>query len=84
MRSPLSPVVLDAIAVSSLPVALDGGRGSSWRAGDVALKPLDMPEDELAWQRPLGRIGCDGFGSLGRCAPVTVHWWSTAGPPRRR
>ncbi len=31
------------------PVALPGGRGTSWRAGDIVLKPADSDEDELSW-----------------------------------
>jgi uncharacterized protein (TIGR02569 family) len=32
------------------PDPLPGGRTTSWRAGRVVLKPLDLSEDELEWQ----------------------------------
>jgi uncharacterized protein (TIGR02569 family) len=48
--------------VTGTPLALDGGRGSSWQVGDVVLKPLDVAEDELAWRaETYERIACDGF-----------------------
>ena len=56
------PDVLSAFGVTGNPVALDGGRGSSWRVGDAVLKPLDVAEDQLAWQADTyERILCDGF-----------------------
>jgi uncharacterized protein (TIGR02569 family) len=61
MREP-SPAVLRAFALSGTPVALEGGRGSSWLVGGAVLKPLDMAEEELAWQaEAYERIVCDGF-----------------------
>ena len=39
-----------------------GGQGSSWLAGDIVLKPLDMSVPELTWLAELpGLIRCDGF-----------------------
>src|SRR5919197_1105565 len=56
------PAVLRRFGLTGTPVALDGGRGTSWRIGDAVLKPLDMAEDELAWQVAVyERIDCDGF-----------------------
>jgi uncharacterized protein (TIGR02569 family) len=53
---------LRAFGLTGAPVALDGGRGSSWRVGGAVLKPLDMAEDELAWQaETYERIRCDRF-----------------------
>ena len=44
------------------PVALSGGQGTSWRAGDLVFKPADGGRDELAWQaRIYSQIVCDGF-----------------------
>jgi uncharacterized protein (TIGR02569 family) len=42
--------VLVAFGVRDRPAALPGGRGTSWRAGATVLKPLDMPQEALAWQ----------------------------------
>jgi uncharacterized protein (TIGR02569 family) len=48
--------------VSGTPVPLAGGQGSSWRAGETVLKPLDLTEPELAWQEEVfAAISCDGF-----------------------
>ncbi len=45
------------------PVArLRGGQETAWRSGAIVLKPLDMPEVELAWQAEiLSALVCDGF-----------------------
>jgi uncharacterized protein (TIGR02569 family) len=41
---------------------LGGGQGTAWSAGNLILKPLDMPLDELAWQEQiLSHIREDGF-----------------------
>jgi uncharacterized protein (TIGR02569 family) len=41
--------VLDAFGVAD-PTPLPGGRGRSWRAGRLVLKPLDWKPDELRYQ----------------------------------
>jgi uncharacterized protein (TIGR02569 family) len=44
------------------PEALAGGQGSAWRAGDLVLKPLDMPIEALPWQaQVLSAVEPDGF-----------------------
>ncbi len=48
--SPPSKAVLAAFGVSGTPIALKGGRGSSWRADQLVLKPADTSEEILAWQ----------------------------------
>jgi uncharacterized protein (TIGR02569 family) len=54
--------VLSAFGVAGEPVALEGGQGSSWRAGDVVLKPVVLSEPELEWQAGvLASISGDGF-----------------------
>jgi len=55
--------VLAAFGVAgSVPVALDGGQGTSWRAGDLVLKPSDADLAELAWRAGIHReLVCDGF-----------------------
>jgi uncharacterized protein (TIGR02569 family) len=56
------PSVLAAFGASGDPVPLEGGQGSSWLAGEVVLKRLDMTERELTWLAELHRsIRCDGF-----------------------
>lgn len=42
--------VLTAFGVRGTPIALEGGRGSAWRADDVVIKPADTSEEILAWQ----------------------------------
>jgi uncharacterized protein (TIGR02569 family) len=55
--------VLAAFGVArSVPVALEGGEGTSWRAGDLVLKPADRDDQELAWQASIySQIVGDGF-----------------------
>src|SRR5581483_1694797 len=53
--------VLTAFGVDD-PVPLAGGQGTSWRAGHVVIKPLDLQPDELAWQASLyERLVPEGF-----------------------
>ena len=43
-------------------MALAGGQETTWRSGDVVLKPLDLEEADLAWQAKLfDSLPCDGF-----------------------
>jgi uncharacterized protein (TIGR02569 family) len=79
-----SAEVLAAFGVGGRLQRLSGGQGTAWRAGEVVLKPLDMPIEELAWQAELLRgVACDGF----RVAPplrsrdgeLVVEGW-TASP----
>jgi uncharacterized protein (TIGR02569 family) len=57
-----SPAVPAAFGARGPAEPLAGGRGIAWRAGDVVLKPLDMPMQALWWQAEvLGGIVCDGF-----------------------
>ena len=75
------PSVLAAFGAAGVPEPLAGGQGSSWRVGDLVLKPLDASAEELAWlEHVLGAIRCDGF----RVAPpvrgaggaLTVDGWT--------
>jgi uncharacterized protein (TIGR02569 family) len=53
MSSP-PPHVLAAFGVpGQMPVPLTGGMGTSWRAGDLVLKPADADQEELTWQAQL-------------------------------
>jgi uncharacterized protein (TIGR02569 family) len=62
---PIAPPsqVLEAFGVAGhIPVALEGGEGTSWRAGDLVLKPADREVEEMAWQASIyRRIVADGF-----------------------
>jgi uncharacterized protein (TIGR02569 family) len=62
-RQPPPPPVLAAFGAAGSPLApLAGGRGTSWSAGDVVIKPLDVDERQLAWQADvLASIRCVGF-----------------------
>ncbi|HLV05293.1 MAG TPA: TIGR02569 family protein [Actinomycetaceae bacterium] len=44
------PEVLTAFGVTAEPVPLRGGQRTVWRAGGTVLKPLDVSDEELAWQ----------------------------------
>jgi uncharacterized protein (TIGR02569 family) len=81
------PHVLAAFGVSAEPEPLAGGTGTTWRCGDLVLKPLDVSDEELEWQGELleGLPG-DGFrvsrlrgSSDGWCA-----WEHLAGEHRAR
>ena len=53
---------LCAFGIAGTALQLAGGQGSSWRVGDVVLKPADRSEPELEWQAEvLASISCDGF-----------------------
>jgi uncharacterized protein (TIGR02569 family) len=61
LRPPTSDV-LAAFGAAGRPAPLDGGQSSSWVAGDLVLKPLDLSERELEWQAGvLASIRCSGF-----------------------
>jgi uncharacterized protein (TIGR02569 family) len=55
--------VLAAFGVAnSVPVRLSGGQGTSWRAGNLVLKPAEASPEELAWQiGVISQISQDGF-----------------------
>lgn len=56
------PNVLEAFGISAAPEPLAGGRGRSWRCGDLVLKPLDMSVEEIEWHgRTLASVDFDGF-----------------------
>ena len=80
--SPPPPPVLAAFGVAgSVPVRISGGMGTSWRAGDLILKPADAELAELEWQAQLyDGVAGDGFrlARLRRAADgsVCVHGWS--------
>jgi len=84
VRSQPSARVLAAFGVAqSVPVPLGGGQGTSWRAGDLVLKPTEADADELEWQIGLhSQISHDGFrlARTRRAADgsVTFDGWSAA------
>jgi len=66
---PPSKDVLAAFGVSGTPLALEGGRGASWRADQLVLKPADTSEEIRAWgARILADIQADGV-RVGRPVP---------------
>ena len=50
--APPAPVIM-AFGGTGEPERLAGGQRTSWRLGHIVLKPLDLAEDELAWQANL-------------------------------
>jgi uncharacterized protein (TIGR02569 family) len=49
-------VVLKAFGVTAAPVALDGGKGGTWRAGEVVLKPVEFALESLWRAEVLGEL----------------------------
>jgi uncharacterized protein (TIGR02569 family) len=49
VTGPPAAEVIAAFGGIGEPVALPGGRGSSWRAGGIVLKPADASDEELRW-----------------------------------
>src|SRR3954451_11293953 len=79
MSEPPPPHVLAAFGVAAEPEQLPGGRGRSWRAGPLVLKPLDWLPAELAYQAEILRtIRPDGF-RVAPPLPEVVDGW-TASP----
>jgi uncharacterized protein (TIGR02569 family) len=77
--------VLAAFGVGGVPVVpLSGGQGTSWRAGEVVLKPADQTVAELEWLADVGsRIRGDGFRFAAQRRAVTgavcVDGWCATG-----
>jgi uncharacterized protein (TIGR02569 family) len=68
MTLPPSPAVLAAFGTDGDPIAMGGGEGMSFRAGDLVLKRVH-DADEAEWtQALLSRTEQDGF-----CIPEPVH-----------
>jgi uncharacterized protein (TIGR02569 family) len=44
-----SHVVMEAFGARGRAEKMTGGRGTAWHAGDLVLKPLDMPVEALGW-----------------------------------
>ncbi|MDX6486621.1 MAG: hypothetical protein QOF43_1774 [Gaiellaceae bacterium] len=78
MDAPPPDRVLDAFGADDVPRPLAGGRGLSWRAGSIVLKPLDWSPQEHAWHADvLARIEEDGF-RVARPDPRIVDGWTAA------
>lgn len=66
--------VLAAFGAVGAPERLAGGRGTTWRCGDLVLKPLDTSVEELEWQGALfERLVGDGF-RVSRLCGVHDGW----------
>jgi uncharacterized protein (TIGR02569 family) len=62
LRKSPPPGVLAEFGAVGLPEPIEGGQATSWRIGDLILKPLDVELEELEWQaRLFDSIHCDGF-----------------------
>jgi uncharacterized protein (TIGR02569 family) len=53
MAGPPPPSVLAAFGARGEPTPIEGGQGTSWRAGDLVLKPVDAAEEVLEWHAAL-------------------------------
>jgi uncharacterized protein (TIGR02569 family) len=68
------PHVLAAFGVSAEPERLTGGMETSWRCGDLVVKPLDLSIEEVRWQGALfERLASDGF-RVSRLRGVSDGW----------
>src|SRR3954447_19784434 len=78
MSEPPPPHVLAAFGVTVEPEPLPGGRGRSWRAGRLVLKPLDWLPAELAYQgEVLATTRADGF-RVAPPLPQVADGWTAA------
>jgi uncharacterized protein (TIGR02569 family) len=76
--APPPPAVLAAFGASSTPVHLAGGRGSSWRSGELVLKPVHDTA-EATWCSPLlADLEHDGF-RVPRPRPTRSGTWTLDG-----
>jgi uncharacterized protein (TIGR02569 family) len=50
MNPPPPRVVTAFVGHACVPTPLPGGQRTAWRAGELALKPLDMAPEQLEWQ----------------------------------
>ena len=77
MAEPPPPHVLAAFGVTEA-TPLPGGRGRSWRAGQLVLKPLDRRPEQLAWEAELfAAIVEDGF-RIAHPLPAVVDGWTAS------
>src|SRR5262245_35733704 len=78
MSEPPPPHVLAAFRAVTAPQPLPGGRGRSWRAGPLVVKPLDWEPEELAYQaKVLAALRPDGF-RVAPPVPKVVDGWTAA------
>lgn len=70
--------VPEAFGVEGEPELLPGGRGTSWRAGTLVLKPLDRAAREIAWEAELlASVVRDGF-RVARLRSEIVDGWTAS------
>ena len=75
--APPDPVLL-AFGLGRRPLtAMEGGQGRTWRAGDTVLKPVDVPQAQLAWQADLF-ASLQGSGDLRVPLPIRSNDGSLA------
>lgn len=93
MDAPSADVVEEFGVESGTPTWIPGGQGTTWRAGDVVLKPLDMSSEQLEWQaQTLAALKSDGFRVAvplqSRTGKLIVQGWTAwpwlAGHPLKR
>ncbi len=72
MRPPAA--VLAAFGLSAEPERLPGGMETSWRCGDLVVKPLDLSVEEIRWWGALfERLESDGF-RVSRLVGISDGW----------
>ncbi|KXK60317.1 aminoglycoside phosphotransferase [Micromonospora rosaria] len=77
--SPPPPEVLHAFGVSGVPVVLPGGKGGTWRVGDVVLKPSEGA-DESRWRaETLAEVRVSAQFRVPRPVPTADGNWLAAG-----
>ncbi len=74
MNRPPPVRVLRAFGIASAPTRLAGGRGRTWRAGDIVLKPCDDQEEWRWLAEHLPTVTQDGFRLAERLKTQDGRW----------
>jgi uncharacterized protein (TIGR02569 family) len=71
--------VLDAFGVTDIPVPLPGGKGGTWRAGKLVLKPVEFPAETLWRAEVLDRLPDSAEFRVARPARTLSGVWVAQG-----
>jgi uncharacterized protein (TIGR02569 family) len=75
MSMPPPPEILDAFGATTEPEPLEGGRGGTWRAGGMVLKPVDLAVESRWRAEVLGRLPeSDAFRVARPIRAATGDW----------
>ncbi|WP_405063461.1 TIGR02569 family protein [Kribbella sp. NBC_01505] len=74
-----SASVIDAFAVTDEPVLLSGGRGGTWQAGDVILKPVDYAPETIWRSEVLETLPASEYFRVARPIRAADGMWIAEG-----